>query len=365
MGKHEEALSMVERALPTETVCAYRMATVALARLGRKNDAENLLLAYLARHPSAETAVTVAEVRWRSHDDAGAADILAHAPALLTRKEYREAGRRFAEAFRGRPAAEVKRAAEALLQAGIQPESILELEPALTKAGAPAQAFEVCALLSQKIPPGKKAGVVLAGWSALRTARGAPAAEPWLRKQLGMEPPSLTEEQLATTAYGEGLDEALWELFPAKPSDAAFADRLILLRATSIVRRGERGARRDALLKELADPLAVWKARVARHLGLAGAQESWEAQLARYVLGAGSEEEIADAATEGSRPCEAPYYFGVRAAAESRPGEAAAWYRVALECRNPAQPELAWAHRDASRLELARPAPAKLPQASR
>ena len=98
---------MIERALPTEAVCAYRMATVQLAHLGRKEDAEGLLLAHLARHPQAETAADVAEVRWRIRDDAGAADILAHPPASLTRRDFREIGERFADVFRSRPAAEM------------------------------------------------------------------------------------------------------------------------------------------------------------------------------------------------------------------------------------------------------------------
>ena len=94
-------------------------------------------------------------------------------------------------------------------------------------------------------------------------------------------------------------------------------------------------------------------------------------QLARYVLGEDGEEEIADAATEGSRPCEAPYYFGVRAARKFDLGNARAWYRVALECRNPEQPEFVWAHRAASEVERdpERPQygtpPSKAPQAAR
>jgi len=360
MGKHEEALAMAERALPTETACAYRLTTVALARLGRKNDAENLLLAYLARHPVAETAVTAAEVRWRSRDDAAAADIVAHGPAPLSRKEFRELGTRFADVFRGRPAADARHAVEALLQAGIDPQALLEIDPALTKAGAAAQVFEVATLLAQKVPAERKAPLLLSAWSALRTLKGPQAAEAWLRKQ-----PAVDEAQLATLAYGQRLDDALWELFADKPADPALGDRLTLLRAASLVRRQDRGPRRAALLQQLHDPLAIWKARLARHLGLAGAHESWEAQLARYLLGDGSEEEVADAATEGSRPCETPYYFGVRRASESHPADAAAWYRVALECRNPAQPELAWAYRDASGLTLERPAAAKLPQAAR
>ena len=83
------------------------------------------------------------------------------------------------------------------------------------------------------------------------------------------------------------------------------------------------------------------------------------------MLGEGSEEDIADEAAYGSRPCEAPYYFGVRAAAETRVRDAAAWYRVALECRNPDQPELVWAYRAASKLEQDRSLPAKLVQAAR
>jgi len=352
MGKHEEALAMVERALPTEAVCAYRIACVQLAKLGKKEDAENLLLAHFARHPYAETAVTIAEVRWWSHNDAGAADILAHPPAGLTRRDFRELGARFADVFRGRPAADAKHAIEALLQAGIRPESIVELVPPLAKAGAAAQAFEVSALLSQKVPPEKNAGVLLSAWSASRAAKGAPAAEAWLRTQ-----PNLVDDELAAAAYGGGFDDALWELFPNRPLDPAFADRLTLLRAASMVRRGERSARRDALQKDLSDPLARWKARLARFLGLPGAYESWEVQLARYVLGEDGEEEIADAATEGSRPCEAPYYFGVHAARKFHLGNARAWYRVALECRNPEQPEFVWAHRAASEVERDPPRP--------
>jgi len=355
---------MIERALPTEAACAYRIATVQLAHLHRKEDAEGLLLAYLARHPQAETAATVAEVRWRSRDDAGAADILAHSPVTLTRKDFRAVGEDFADAFRGRPPADVKRAVEALLQAGIKPQSILELGPPLARSGAAAQAFELYALFSDKAPSDQRGGALFDAWSALRAAKGASAAESWLRKQLGPEPSGLVD-RVATSAYAEGLDEALWDLFPDKPLDAESADRLALLRAASIVRRGERGARRDALSNELADPLAGWKARLARTLGLSGADASWEVQVARYLLGQGSEEELADEATQGARPCEAPYYLGVRAKAESRPREAAAWYRVALECRNPDQPELAWAYRAASRLELDSPLPAKALQAAR
>jgi hypothetical protein len=364
MGRHEEALTIVERALPTEAVCAYRLATVQLAHLGRKNDAENLLLAYLARHPQGETAATVAEVRWRSRDDAGAADILAHPPVALTRGHFREIGQRFANVFGSRPAADVKRATEALLQAGLQPQSLLELGPPLVKAGATTQAFELYALVAQKLPE-KAARIRFSAWSALRAAKGAQAAESWLRKQPGAGHSLAVDNELATSAYAEGVDEALWELFPDKPRDPAFADRLALLRAASLVRRGERGARRDTLLKEISDPLAPWKARLARHIGLSGAYAGWEVRLARYLLGEGGEDDIADEATEGSRPCEAPYYLGLRAAAESRARDAAAWFRVALECRNPRQPELAWAYQAAAHPAQDRPLPAKPLQAAR
>ena len=364
MGRHEEALTMVERALPTEVACAYRIATVQLAWLGRKDEAEGLLLAYLARHPLAGTVATVAEVRWRTRDDAGAADILAHGPVALGRREFREVAERFADVFRSRPATDVKRAIEALLQAGIQPQSILELGPPLARAGAAAQAFELYTLLGPKLSPERIAGVQLSSWSVLRAAKGASAAESWLRKELGPEH-SAVDNRLATSAYGQGLDEVLWELFPQRPLDPAFADRLALLRAASLVRRGERGARRDAVLKEIFDPLAGWKAKLARTIGLAGMHASWEVQLARYLLGEGSDDDIADLATEGSRPCEAPYYFGVRAAAESRVRDAAAWYRVALECRNPQQPELAWAYQASSNLEQDRSLPPKPLQAAR
>ena len=364
MGRHEEALTIVERALPTEAVCAYRLATVQLAHLGRKEDAEGLLLAHLARHPQAETAATVAEVRWRDHDDAGAADILAHPPAPFARRDFREIGERFAQVFRNRPAADVRRAVEAMLQAGLQPQSMVELGPPLARAGAAAQAFELYELLGQKLPPEKAATIRFGAWSALRASKGAQAAEAWLRKQGGPASPPV-EDELATSAYGAGLDSALWEVFPERPLDPAFADRLVLLRAASIVRRGEKGVHREALLNELAVPLARWKAGLARHIGLSGADASWEVRLARYLLGEGSEDDIAEDAGDGSHACEAPYYLGVRAAAESRARDAAAWYRVALECRNPEQPEFVWAYRAAAQVEQERAPPPKPLQAAR
>ena len=366
MGRHDEALTVIERALPTEAPCAYRLATEQLAELGRKQEAEGLLLALLARRPLAETAATIAEVRWRSRDDAGAADILAHPPAVLTRKDFREIGERFAEVFRGRPVPDVTPPIEAMLRAGVAPKLIVELGPPLARAGAAGHAFEVYALLSQKVAPEKRARVQFSAWSALRAAKGSSAAGSWLRNQLGAEPSSASvESELATSAYGEGVDDALWEMFAFKPPEPAFSGRLLLLRAASIARRGERSARRDALLKELADPLAPWKARLARYVGLPGAYASWEVRLARYVLGEGGEDDVADDATEGSRPCEAPYYFAVRAGAESRVRDAAAWYRVALECRNPEQLELVWAYRAASQLEQDRSLSAKPLQAAR
>jgi hypothetical protein len=355
MGRHEDALTTVERALPTEAACAYRIATVQLGQLGRKDDAENLLLAYLARHPRAETAATVAEVRWRRRDDVGAADILAHPPVALGRREFRDVGDRFADVFRRRPAGDVKGALEALLKAGIDARSLLELGPPLSKAGAHAQAFEVYALLAPNLADKAK----VRAWSALRAAKGAAPAATWVNEQ------SIPADDLATFAYGEGLDDALWDLFPEKILDPALADRLALLRAASLVRRGERGARRQALLAQISDPLARWKALLARHLRLSGAYASWEMRLARYLLGEAGEDEIADDAVEGSRPCEAPYYLGLRAAADSRARDAAAWYRVGLECRNPAQPELAWAYRAAAQPKPETAAPAKPLQAAR
>jgi len=262
--------------------------------------------------------------------------------------------------FRGRPAADARRAVEALLQAGIPPDSIRELGPPLAKAGAAAQAFELYSLLGEKLPAEKLADLRFSAWKSLRASKGAQAAEAWLRKQ-GAAPSS----ELATFAYAEGLDAALWDAFPDKPGDAAVADRLTLLRAASIVRRGERGARRDALVQQLSDRLAWAKAKLARSIGLAGAHMSWELRLARYVLGLERENDVADDATDGARPCEAPYYFGVRAAAETRRAEAATWFRVALECRNPGQPEFAWAWRAAGKLEQDGSPPTKLLQASR
>jgi len=99
MGRHEDALTMIERALPTEAVCAYRWRRCSSPiSTGRKMPKASCSLTSPAiRRP--RTAADVAEVRWRIHDDAGAADILAHPPASLTRRDFREIGERFADVF--------------------------------------------------------------------------------------------------------------------------------------------------------------------------------------------------------------------------------------------------------------------------
>src|SRR5438477_7999880 len=238
MRQNEDALTMVERGLPAEAPCAYRIATVQLAELGRKEEAEGLLLALFARRPQAETAATIAEVRWRSRNDAGAADILAHPPVLLTRRNFREVGERFAEVFRSRPASDVKPAIEAMLRAGVAPQSLVELGPPLMKAGAAEHAFEVYAFLSEKVASDKKARIQFSAWSALRVAKRATAAEVWLRNQLDPKgSPASVDSVLATSAYEEGVDGALWEIFAFKPPEPAFVDRLLLLTAGSTVRR--------------------------------------------------------------------------------------------------------------------------------
>jgi len=192
--------TMVERALPTEAVAPTGSRRYS-SPFGEKEDAEGLLLAHLARHPQAETAVTAAEVRWRSHDDAGAA-----ASSRIRRPRSRAGislgsaadSRTSSAAVRGRGEARDRGAAPGRNPTDVDPRA----RTSSRESWASAQAFELYALLSEKVPPRRE--------QASSSAHGAPCvqgkehrtAESWLRKQLGPEASALADNELATSAYG-------------------------------------------------------------------------------------------------------------------------------------------------------------------
>jgi hypothetical protein len=73
-------------------------------------------------------------------------------------------------------------------------------------------------------------------------------------------------------------------------------------------------------------------------------QPSRHTQIGRYLIGEVPEAEVAKLVTDLPGTCEVPYYFGVRAQGEKRFGDAADWYRVAVECgmRQEAEYLFAW-----------------------
>jgi hypothetical protein len=70
----------------------------------------------------------------------------------------------------------------------------------------------------------------------------------------------------------------------------------------------------------------------------------------RYLIGEVPETEVAKLVTNLPASCEVPYYFGVRAQGEKRLGDAADWYRVAVECGQRGQAEYPFANGELYRL---------------
>jgi lipoprotein NlpI len=108
-----------------------------------------------------------------------------------------------------------------------------------------------------------------------------------------------------------------------------------MLRAAQVALQGQAAppARKQALRKHYA----------AVH------QSTRHTQIGRYLIGEVPEADVAKLVTDLPAACEVPYYFGARAQGEKRFGDAADWYRVAVECGLLNEAEYGFAYYELSR----------------
>ena len=326
-GRYDEGLAMVSPALQIGNARAYQYAALNLAGKGLAVEARQMVDTLLKRYPYAKDVAIAAEVEWQLGDIDAAAKRLASAPTRLTATDYRkEVSEGFIRIFGEQP----DRAAAAIVaaaRAGVDAENLTQLAYALDERGQSEAAFRALDAIPAQ---GERSDFIrLSAARPLRKARGDEAARSWLRQQF----PSVGEDRgrlLALIAFREGAPEMVWEVVPDPKGTDDYAETTWMLRAAQAALQGETAPR--ARKQALHDHYATVR------------QPSRHTQIGRYLIGEVPEAEVSKLVTDLPGTCEVPYYFGVRAQGEKRFGDAADWYRVAVECgmRQEAEYLFAW-----------------------
>jgi len=326
-GRYDEGLQVVAPALPIGNARAFQYAALNLAGKGQALEARQMVDTLLRRYPYPKDVAIAAEVEWQLGDLDAAAKRLVSAPTRLTATDYRDdVSEGFIRIFGEKP----DRAAAATVaaaRAGVEAENLTQLAYALDQRGQSETAFRVLDAIPAQ---GDRADFIhLSAARPLRKARGDEAARSWLRQQF----PSVGEDRgrhLALIAFREGAPEMVWDVIPDPKGTDDYAETTWMLRAAQAALQGEAAprARRQALHDHYASVR----------------QPTRHTQIGRYLIGEVPEAEVAKLVTDLPGTCEVPYYFGVRAQGEKRFGDAADWYRVAIECgmRQEAEYLFAW-----------------------
>jgi len=326
-GRYDEGLEVVAPALPIGNARAFQYAALNLAGKGQALVARQMVDTLLKRYPYPKDVAIAAEVEWQLGDLDAAAKRLASAPTRLTATDYRDdVSEGFIRIFGEKP----DRAAAATLaaaKAGVDAENLTQLAYALDQRGQSETAFRVLDAIPAQ---GDRADIIhISAARPLRKARGDEAARSWLRQQF----PSVGEDRashLALIAFREGAPEMVWDVVPDPKGTDHYAETTWMLRAAQVALQGEAAPR--ARRQALHDYYATVR------------QPTRHTQIGRYLIGEVPEAEVAKLVTDLPGTCEVPYYFGVRAQGEKRFGDAADWYRVAVECgmRQEAEYLFAW-----------------------
>jgi hypothetical protein len=322
MGRWAEGLEVIEPALPAYPFCALSFAAGHLAMLGRKQEAGQLVQAFLARYGGTESKAEAAWVYWLEGDFAAAAGVLSKG---LTGSDFRWiVGQRFAKVFAKKPAAEMKPALQALLTGQVSPWGISELGVDLTARGSFEHAYLVGSVVD--LAPPDRYVLVVRSAAALRGWKGAEAAREWLAGQIPNPTPPEVALSLSRYAYRDAFYEDVSNL--PEPREPGMADEVWLLRAASLARLGER-ARPET------------RASVQAHFASARAGRAF--QIGRYLMGQLPEEELLKLVTDDATSCDVPYYAGLKAESDGRTDDAITWYRDSVFCLRDSQTSSRWA----------------------
>lgn len=314
-GRYAEGLEMVGPALSIGNASSFEYAALNLVGAGRSAEARQMVETLLQRYRYPSSVALAAEVEWQLGDLDAAAQRLAKATIHLTATDYYEdVSEGFVRIFGDRPD-QAAAAVAAAAKAGVEQVNLIALGGALESQGHPEAAFRALEAIPAQ---GERADAIhLTASRPLRKARGEEAARAWLKTTFPIVPDD-RGRHLSFLAFREGMAELMWDVVPDPKGADEYAEGTWMLRAAQVALQGSAAppARKQALRAHYA---AVQK-------------PSPHTQIGRYLIGEIPEAELAKQVKNLSAACEVPYYFGVRAQGEKRFGDAADWYRVAVEC---------------------------------
>jgi tetratricopeptide (TPR) repeat protein len=273
---------------------------------------------YFQRVPHAR--LTLAEIEWRTGDDAAAAQIIADPRHAMSSDEwYEDVAPSFLRAVGGRPMNQVTRAFVTLISAEIEPTMLGIIPRVAWMRGRP----DIAAALGRELARvGSPRFTNPRVYRYIKRAQGDSAALSWITSRW---PPPQGVATAGHAYYAREFD-LLWTITQADTGgpDGSF---IWLMRALGELQQlNPSPERRRALL-------AHYRATGQGAYDVAG----------RYLMGLEPEAKIIALATSPKRRAEYSYYLAIKALGEGRHRDASDWLRVTVETRQARDGELKWA----------------------
>lgn len=319
-GKLEASLTLIRPLAGSGKEEAVAQAAAVLQELGRHAEAREMAEENLARYPSSGLAVAaLAEILWKQHSDADAADLLQRNDKFLTRSDWHWlVAAAFANAFAKAPVEAAGQAFDRLPAHGLVGERL----SGMVRATAAKGRHDVALAISERTAPVAKQAIYdwLATYREMKEVMGAPAATEWLKSRLTV--PSVAETA-STAFYFDGEHELLWSALTSLPNREK-NNMLQLFRALALVRmRTEKQDPRWPMLTE--------------HFEKADGRDVLVG-YGRYVVGLDSEQTLIASLKSPKGICDLSYLIGVRKVNERKYDDAMDWFQAALETGNTATP---------------------------
>jgi hypothetical protein len=310
-GEYQKGLAIVS---PPDDLTLRRCASRSLNGLGRTREAEEMARTVFAQNPSfLDNAQNLAEILWQNGKVDEAAEVLVGSSRISDSEWWFEIGPAFARIYSARPQGDVAAAIAALRKHHASEMVLRGLATALERRGEHQRAFDAFSAIA---PPGTtNEEVAMETFQSLQRAQGADVAHAWLKK---LVPPERRNPFCVKAMYAREY-ELLWS-FIEDPSVSQYPEAVWMMRAAAVAL--DPGSR------------AKHGEDVRRHFDHADPDPDFE--IARFAVGLSSEAEALKRASENAAlRCHFAYYAGAKAEGEGRFGDAAEWYRVALDTNQP------------------------------
>jgi len=276
----------------------------------------------LERYPSSDKAIlNMAEVLWHQGKHREAAKLLLDKQQRFGSEDWRwQIGARFAETFTER-SAETVPAFRALRDAGLSPEKLMNIPPALADKKLFRLAFDTQKEL--KFDGWGQAQFDVNAYVYLAKAEGREAAIKWLDARI----PANRRNFAGMIFFGENQFSLLWDLIPDPASDR-YPETVWLYRAAALAQGAPLSEQRRSRLMEY----------YQNHSG-----NNYD-RMGRYILGFSDGSDLLETPMNERTLSESAFYFGLAALRKSRLDEACDWFKLATRYSSTKNGEYRWSY---------------------